>query len=148
MFMRQPGFFDLDERYSALSKQGDPLEVLNESIPWSTFRPVLKKIEKTERKSNAGRKRYDPVLMFKVLVLQSLYNLSDEQAEYQIRDRLSFMRFLGLKFEDTIPDATTIWLFREALARRAASRCGSRAYRSSMPRSSRSRSPTRESPAC
>ena len=116
--MRQPGFFDLDERYSALSKQGDLLEVLNESIPWSTFRPVLKKIEKTERKSNAGRKRYDPVLMFKVLVLQSLYNLSDEQAEYQIRDRLSFMRFLGLKFEDSIPDATTIWLFREALAQR------------------------------
>ena len=116
--MKQPGFFDLEERYSALSKQGDPLEVLNESIPWGTFRPVLKKIEKAERKSNAGRKPYDPVLMFKILVLQTLYNLSDEQAEYQIRDRLSFMRFLGLKFEDRIPDATTIWLFREALAQR------------------------------
>ena len=60
--MRQPGFFDRDERYRALSKQGDPLEVLNESIPWSTFRPERKAIEKTERKSNAGRQRYDAVL--------------------------------------------------------------------------------------
>ena len=115
--MSQPGFFDLDERYEALSKQGDPLQVLNSSIPWSTFRRVLKKIQKSERKSNAGRKPYDPILMFKILVLQSLYNLSDEQAEYQIRDRLSFTRFLGLGLEDRVPDATTIWLFREALVR-------------------------------
>ena len=115
--MSQPGFFDLDERYEALSKQGDPLQVLDSSLPWSTFRRVLKKIHKGERKSNAGRKPYDPILMFKILILQSLYNLSDEQAEYQIRDRLSFMRFLGLGLEDRVPDATTIWLFREALGR-------------------------------
>jgi len=115
--MNQPGFFDLDERYEALSKQGDPLEVLDRSIPWSTFRPVLKKAQRKARKSNAGRKPYDPVLMFKILVLQSLYNLSDEQAEYQIRDRLSFLRFLGLGLEDRVPDATTIWLFREVLAK-------------------------------
>jgi IS5 family transposase len=113
--MKQPGFFDLDERYESLSKQGDPLEVIETSIPWSTFRPILKKLQKKERKSNAGRKAYDPILMFKILVLQSLYNLSDEQAEYQIKDRLSFMRFLRLGFEDRIPDATTIWLFRETL---------------------------------
>ena len=74
------------------SKKGDPLEVLNESIPWSMFRRVLKKIE---RKSNAGRKPYDPVLMFKILVLQSLYNLSDEQAEYQIRDSGVFFCLSG-----------------------------------------------------
>src|SRR5262245_42082368 len=55
--------------------------------------------------------------MFKVLVLQTLYNLSDEQVEYQIRDRISFMRFLGLGLEDGVPDATTVWLFREALAK-------------------------------
>src|SRR5678809_114143 len=54
-------------------------------------------------------------MMFKVLVLQTLYNLADEQVEYQVRDRLSFMRFLGLGLEDTVPDATTVWLFREAL---------------------------------
>lgn len=115
--MSQPGFFDLDERYEALSKQGDPLEVLDRSIPWATFRPILKKVQKKERKSNAGRKPYDSVLMFKILVLQSLYNLSDEQAEYQIRDRLSFLRFLGLGLEERVPDATTIWLFREVLVK-------------------------------
>ncbi len=106
--MQQPGFFDLDERPAHLSKQGDPLEALNATILWSTFRPVLKKLQRRERKSNAGRKPYDVILMFKLLVLQSLYNLSDEQVEYQVRDRLSFMRFLGVSLEDRIPDATTL----------------------------------------
>ncbi|MFZ1101334.1 MAG: IS5 family transposase, partial [Hyphomicrobiaceae bacterium] len=68
-----------------------------------------------ERKSNAGRPGYDTILKFKMVVLQALYNLSDEQVEIQVRDRLSFMRFLGLDLNDAVPDATTIWLFREAL---------------------------------
>jgi IS5 family transposase len=68
-----------------------------------------------ERKSNAGRPGYDTILKFKMVVLQALYNLSDEQVETQVRDRLSFMRFLGLDLNDAVPDATTIWLFREAL---------------------------------
>ncbi len=55
--------------------------------------------------------------MFRMLVLQSLYNLSDEQVEYQVRDRLSFTRFLRLGIEDGIPDGTTLWLFRETLAK-------------------------------
>ena len=54
--------------------------------------------------------------MFKALVLSALYNLSDDQIEYQVRDRLSFMRFLGLGLEDRVPDAKTVWLYREALA--------------------------------
>ena len=54
--------------------------------------------------------------MFKVLVLQSLYNLGDDAVEYQIRDRLSFMRFPGLGLEDGVPDGKTVWLYREALA--------------------------------
>jgi IS5 family transposase len=69
-----------------------------------------------ERKSNAGRKPYETILKFKIVVLQSLHNLSDEQTEYLIRDRISFMRFLDLELEDPVPDATTIWLFRQALA--------------------------------
>ena len=69
-----------------------------------------------ERKSRAGRKPFDAILMFRMLILQSLYNLSDEQIEYQVRDRMSFTRFLGLEFEDDIPDGTTLWLFREKLA--------------------------------
>ena len=65
------------------------------------------------KKSSAGRKPFDAILMFRMLVLQALNNLSDEQVEYQVRDRLSFSRFLGLAIEDSIPDATTLWLFRE-----------------------------------
>ena len=65
-----------------------------------------------------GRPAHDAVLMFKVLVLQALFNLSDEQTEYQILDRLSFMKFLGLELCDDVPDARTIWLFRETLRKR------------------------------
>jgi IS5 family transposase len=113
--MMQSGFFDLQERYRKLSELGDPLEAINRVVDWEVFRPVLKKALKKERKSAAGRKEYDRVLMFKVLVLQSLYNLADEQTEYQIRDRFSFLRFLGLTPESVIPDAKTLWVFRESL---------------------------------
>ena len=76
---------------------------------------MLKRAFAKARKSNAGRKEYDRVLMFKILVLQQLYNLSDDQTEFQIRDRYSFGRFLGLSPEDVVPDAKTIWRFREGL---------------------------------
>ena len=69
------------------------------------------------RKSSAGRKPLDAIVLFRILVLQTLNNLSDEQVEYQVRDRLSFTRFLRLCIEDSIPDATTLWLFREKLAK-------------------------------
>lgn len=118
--MGQPGFFDLDKRLEAISAKGDPLEALNAVVPFESFRAEIEAVVRRapeERKSNAGRKPFDAVMMFKVLVLQTLYNLADEQVEYQIRDRLSFMRFLGLGLEDTVPDATTVWLFREALAK-------------------------------
>lgn len=104
----------------ALSEKGDPLEVIEAAVPWENFRPVIDAAvcrDPHERKSNAGRKPYDTILKFKMLILQSLYNLSDEQLEYQVRDRLSFMRFLGLDLEDPVPDATTIWLFREELTK-------------------------------
>lgn len=115
---KQPGFFDLDERYEVLSRLGDPLRVLATEIPWERFRPTLEKAlrqARGPRKSEAGRKPHDSVLMFKALVLQRLYKLSDFQCEYQIRDRLSFSRFLGLELGDTVPDEKTIWLFREHL---------------------------------
>ena len=113
--MMQSGFFDLQNRYQKLSALGDPLEVINEVVEWERFRGVLQRALKKPRKNSAGRKAYDVVLMFKVLVLQSLYNLSDEQTEYQIRDRFSFMRFLGLTPEAGVPDAKTVWLYRESL---------------------------------
>ena len=114
--MSQPGFFDLDERLRKIGTK-DPLVGLKEFIDWEAFRPTLSLVRKKERKSAAGRKPYDIVLMFKVLVLQHLYNLSDEQTEYQISDRLSFMRFLGLQPEDSVPDAKTLWCFREELTK-------------------------------
>ncbi len=118
--MGQFGFFDLGDRYAGLDKFGDPLVLLKKTIPWEFFRSELKAVWRRpdeKRKSNAGRKPWDEVLMFQVLALQQLYNLSDDQIEYQIRDRLSFMRFLGLGIEDTVPDAKTVWLYREKLAR-------------------------------
>lgn len=115
--MTQPGFFDLAERYEELSAAGDPLVKLDEIIPWNKFKSTLNRAFKKARRSNAGRPPYDYVLMFKMLVLQSLYNISDHQVEFQVRDRLSFMRFLGLSLEDNVPDEKTVWAFREQLVK-------------------------------
>ena len=126
--MGQLGFFDLSRRYEGLNKKRDPLATLAAVIPWETFRPTLLQALITydlrtpaeERRSRAGRKPWDEVVVFKALVVQALYNLYDEQTEYQLRDRLSFVRFLGLSLEDEVPDATTLWLYREALAQAGA----------------------------
>lgn len=113
--MPQPGFFDIDRRLESISRMGDPLERLAAEIPWELFRALLEKVHEKDRKSAAGRKPLDVVVMFKVLILQTLYNLADEAVEYQIRDRLSFMRFLDLEMYDSVPDGTTVWRFRERL---------------------------------
>lgn len=115
--MVQPGFFDLKDRYNKLNER-DPLVSLSALIDWERFRATLNKVRQKSRESQAGRKPFDVVLMFKVLVLQHLYNLSDDETEYQIRDRYSFCRFLSLTPESRIPDAKTIWLFREQLVQR------------------------------
>src|SRR5258705_3859584 len=117
--MAQLGFFDADKRLEALSAKGDPLEAIDRLVPWESLRGESEEVVLTPdelKKSSAGRKPFDAILMFRMLVLQALNNLSDEQVEYQVRDRLSFSRFLGLAIEDSIPDATTLWLFREKLA--------------------------------
>jgi IS5 family transposase len=111
----QTGLLDWQIRFRQLDAGGDPLPKLKKLVDWERFRPELEAVRDKARKSNAGRKPFDVVLMFKVLVLQSLYNLSDEKIEFQIRDRLSFMRFLGLSLGDAVPDEKTIWLFREQL---------------------------------
>lgn len=111
----QAGFWDIDERYVRLSEAGDPLEKLNAVVPWEVFRKPLAKALKRSDGAKGGRPPYDPVMMFRIMVLQALYSLSDDQAEFQIQDRLSFMRFLGLGLGDRVPDAKTIWLFREHL---------------------------------
>src|SRR6202171_2797035 len=118
--MGQLGFFDADKRLAALSAKGDPLEAIDRLVPWENFRADIEAAVLTPdemRKSSAGRRPVDAIVMLRMLVLQALHNLSDEQAEYQVRDRLSFTRFLRLGIEDSIPDATTLWLFREKLAK-------------------------------
>jgi len=117
---RQPGLFDLDERYRKLSEVGDPLTRLKELIDFEVFRPTLAAALKRSDGAKGGRPPYDAVLMFKSLILQTLYTLSDDATEFQIRDRFSFMRFLGLELHDAVPDAKTIWVFREQLAKAGA----------------------------
>ena len=109
------GLFDVEFRLEKIDKNGDPLVELNRLIDWKMFRPQLEKVRRKERKKNKGAKGYDPVLMFKILVLQSLYGLSDDAMEAQILDRITFMRFLGLSLGSKVPDAKTIWLFRQQL---------------------------------
>ena len=120
--MSQLGFWDGDKRYKYLAQKQDLLLHLNEVIPWEEFRPILEEVRDLPRKSPAGRKPIDAILMFKLLILQRLYNLSDEQLEYQVNDRLSFMRFLKLGIEDKVPDGTTVWLFREQLTKKGLAR--------------------------
>lgn len=109
------GFFDEDFRLEKLSKLGDPLYKLSKGINFELFRAILIEKLQIQPKNDGGRKPYDYILMFKILILQRYYNLSDDQTEYQICDRLSFMRFLKLTIADDVPDSKTIWLFKERL---------------------------------
>jgi hypothetical protein len=118
----------LNRRYESLTEKNDPLVAIAAMVPFESFRPKLNaalikgelRRSEAERKNSAGRKPWDEVVILKALVLQALYNLSDDQVEYQLRDRFSFMRFLGLELEDAVPDAKTLWLYREALAKAGA----------------------------
>src|ERR1700758_1741178 len=115
----QPGFFDIDDRLKRLSDLGDQLETFRSAVDFELFRPELNAALSYTDRTEGGRPPFDPVLMFKILVIQATNNLSDERAEFLINDRLSFMRFLGLGLEDRA-DARTIWLFREKLTTAAA----------------------------
>jgi hypothetical protein len=99
----QPGFFDWDWRYAALSTAGDPLERLALMIDFELFRAELEAALARSDRVKGGRPPYDAVLMFKVLVLQTLYTMSDDQTEYQIRDRLSSSTFWGWRSRTGCP---------------------------------------------
>ena len=118
--MDQPGFFDIDERLARLSGLGDQLEAFSRAVDFELFRGELEVALSYGDGSRGGRPPFDPVLMFKIMVIQTINTLSDERAEYLINDRLSFMRFLGLGLSDRVPDAKTIWLFRERLTKAGA----------------------------
>ena len=110
------GLFDKEETSAKLSKLGNPLEKIRKAIEFETFRPVLEaNLLNQNKKNNAGCKRFDVVMMFKIILLKRLYHLSDRQAEYQIHDRLSFKEFLGLSSGDRIPNTNTIRTFQNKL---------------------------------
>lgn len=98
-----------------LSADGDPLEVLAKVVDFETFRPTLVSALAYSDGAKGGRPPYDPVVMLKVLVLAAQNNVSDARMEWLIRDRLSWLRFLGFDLGAATPDANTIRMFRERL---------------------------------
>ena len=112
------GLFDKQENLSKLSVKGNPLERLSKVIDFEMFRDLLEsRLLNVNKKSNAGCKPYDVLMMFKLIILQRYYGLGDEQIEYQVLDRMSFKHFLGLESGDKVPDEKTVWLFRENLTK-------------------------------
>ena len=108
------GLFDFEDRMREIASK-DPLARLADVVDWEVFRaPVENAVQKTP-KAPGGRPRFDAVIMFKTIVIQRLYHLSDAQTEFMIRDRLSFMKFVGVDLYDDIPDEKTIWRFKEEM---------------------------------
>lgn len=114
----QAGFFDVEERMEKIQQYNSPILRLAEYIDFNFFRAELEShFRKDKDYSRGGRPPYDYVLMFKILLIQHFYNISDDQTEFCINDRFSFMQFLDLKLGQRIPDAKTIWHFKNELAK-------------------------------
>ena len=114
------GLFDEQFAVSHLSEMGNPIESISKVVDFEMFRAILEsRLLNTTKKNNAGAKPFDVVMMFKIMILQRYYNLGDKQVEYQIVDRMSFKKFLGLESGDKVPDEKTIWAFRERLTQTA-----------------------------
>jgi len=113
------GLFDEEYNYQKLSEIGNPLAMISKVVDFEFFRETLEaKLLNKSKKNNAGAKPFDVVMLFKIMILQRYYGLGDTQIEYQIIDRLSFKRFLGLESGDKVPDEKTVWLFREKMTTR------------------------------
>lgn len=91
------------------------LTILSESISWESFRALPEQEYTHEWKSNAGRRRIDHVILFKMLILQQLFNLIDEELEFQINEGRSFEECIGLGVMNSIPDATSVAFLGEWL---------------------------------
>lgn len=113
--MHPSSLFSLSEHLERLSRDGDPLEFLAEAVDFERFRPLLVKGLGYSDGTKGGRPPFDPVAMFKVLVVQAQHNLSDARMEFMIRDRLSWMRFFGFDLGGTMPDENTIRHYRNRL---------------------------------
>ena len=115
MMMPKPSLFAEEERGNRRSKLGDPLVGLSKHVDFGALADEIDTALPRPSRAKGGRPPYPTVLMTKILVLQQLYNLADDALEYQLLDRRSFLQFLGLTESSTIPDAKTIWLFRDRL---------------------------------
>lgn len=113
--MDPKSLFSLRDQLEALSKEGDPIEVLQETVDFEYFRAWLVEGLGYDDGSKGRRPPFDPVMMFKAVILQAQHNLSDARAEFMICDRLSWLRFLGLSLRDRTPDENTIRHFRNRL---------------------------------
>jgi transposase, IS5 family len=110
----QINLFEVSEGYKRLDKMGDPLEKISKNVKWEGLKEVLKPITFDQGKKG-GRPAWDAMIIIKSLLLQSLYNIADGACEYQINDRMSFKRFIGLDIAQKAPDEKTLWLYRERL---------------------------------
>ncbi|MDR1827777.1 MAG: IS5 family transposase [Methylobacteriaceae bacterium] len=113
-------FFDLERWLEEYSAEGDPLEAYSREVDFEILRKDLERLVVHSGTEKGGRPGYDVVLKFKILFLQSLYNLSLHETRHQLRDRLSWLRFCGLTVGDSLPDENTLWDFREALIKSGA----------------------------
>lgn len=116
----QISIFDESNRIKKLENMNNVLDKLDKIVDWKAFKQILNHAILREKNPQGGRPPYDNLMMFKVLVLKRLFNLSAEETEYQINDRLSFMKFLHLGLSDTVPDAKTIWLYEDKLSKSGA----------------------------
>ena len=109
-----PDFFDVELRVQWLLAKAHPLRRLDAAIDWESFRPLLEAALAKPAQGPGGPRPNDPLKTFKARLVQRCYNLSDEQTEYQINDRLSFQQFIGGTLADKVVDANTRWDCREA----------------------------------
>lgn len=116
MMMPKPSLFAEEERGNRREKLGDPLAGLAKHVDFTALAAGIDTAVPRPSRAKGGRPPYPTVLMIKILVLQQLYNLADDALEYQLLDRRSFLSYLGLTDSSAIPDAKTIWLFRDRLA--------------------------------
>lgn len=113
--MIKESLFAAEEREAKLDRLGDVLQVMEKHIDFKALAAEVDRAAPRSGRERGGRPPFPTELMVRALILQHLYNLSDEQMEYQVLDRLSFQRFLGLRRSSQVPDRTTFWTFRERL---------------------------------
>jgi len=118
--MIKSSLFASSEREQKLNQHGDVLQDLETYVDFRSIALLVDKAAPRPERKKGGRPHFPTELMVRVLVVQQTFNLSDEQMEYQLLDRLSFQRFVGLRHSSQIPDRTTIWIFKERLIKASA----------------------------